>query len=261
MKDNKIDKIFVNKLAQHSVKPSADAWKRIDGQLGGGKDKPVIWWKLPLLVLLLISFGLGAYSFHNYFESENVRRLTSSYEASRYLELVGNQSVSGNDSNKNLKQLVGIGNFESVGIEKQLESKNKLAKVEAIVGSEKKQPKTYITERLEKSKKKKFVSANDDGKITNADSGEKSSREIPISDENIPLFEPIETELKSRKVNLEIQPDSFPSTVEKEKKFKIKVEITIPPKRKDRNNKKGGDQETQSFAINLKSVLKNVLSN
>ncbi len=49
---NKMDELFKNKLENHSLPPSAEAWEKVERQLEK-KSKPVIWWRAAAAILLV----------------------------------------------------------------------------------------------------------------------------------------------------------------------------------------------------------------
>ncbi|MFM8739807.1 MAG: hypothetical protein ACKOC0_06340, partial [Cytophagales bacterium] len=58
---NKMDELFKNKLENHSLPPSAEAWEKVEHQLEK-KSKPVIWWRAAAAVLLVGAMGWWAYT-------------------------------------------------------------------------------------------------------------------------------------------------------------------------------------------------------
>lgn len=58
---NKMDELFKNKLENHSLPPSAEAWEKVERQLEK-KSKPVIWWRAAAAVLLVGAVGWWAYT-------------------------------------------------------------------------------------------------------------------------------------------------------------------------------------------------------
>ncbi len=58
---NKMDELYKNKLENHSLPPSAEAWEKVERQLEK-KSKPVIWWHAAAAVLLVGAVGWWAYT-------------------------------------------------------------------------------------------------------------------------------------------------------------------------------------------------------
>lgn len=266
MNDQKLDKLFANKLAKHKVKPSADAWKRIDNQLGGKNDKPFVWWQLMLAGFLFISLSVGAYSIYNTYNSDNSGLLDSSNLARIELQDFEIQTIEAlNLNNVSSKKSTGNKKIENQGnklenklMEDDSDGKNITKNGNSIKSNQRRKQNITQSNR----KKEKNIA-----KINDREDAEKSKidvKAVPFPEENTSLFD-AEKELlilESKKVNLEIKPIKN-NEIQKDsvKRKRIKVEITIPHSKQDNNKRKGGEQETQSFAIHFKSVLKNVLSN
>src|ERR1044071_355585 len=49
---NKLDKLFKEKLEEHSLQPTAQAWERVEAHLGK-KNKMVLWVRVAAAVMLL----------------------------------------------------------------------------------------------------------------------------------------------------------------------------------------------------------------
>lgn len=50
--ENQTDKLFKDKLENHALAPSADAWEKIENNLEK-KSKPIIWWRVAAAILLV----------------------------------------------------------------------------------------------------------------------------------------------------------------------------------------------------------------
>ncbi len=274
MNDQKLDKIFANKLAKHKVKPSADAWKRIDNQLGGKNDKPVVWWQLMLLGFLFISLSVGAYTIYDKHNVGNVGLVDSNntigielqdfeiqiVEALHLNNNIGinsEESKSVDNQKNNLKEI-----FQTTDLDGDMTAKNTVSK--NTDGSGRKRITQSNKKKVKSNRKEEDGNSDKSDKKNNLEELEIDEKAVPLPEHNTSLYNAEENmlTLKSKKVSLEIEPIKNKSaTKDSVKQKRIKVEITIPQSKQDKNNRKGGEQETQGFAIHFKSVLKNVLSN
>lgn len=58
---NKMDELFKNKIENHSLSPSAEAWEKVEQHLEK-KSRPIIWWRAAAVVLLATLLGWWAYT-------------------------------------------------------------------------------------------------------------------------------------------------------------------------------------------------------
>jgi hypothetical protein len=62
--NNKVDQLFKNKLSEHTMVPSEEAWIRVQSGLPTKKNKIIVYWRVAA-VLALVCFLIGIYFFRN----------------------------------------------------------------------------------------------------------------------------------------------------------------------------------------------------
>jgi len=109
MKDNSIDQLFKNNLAQHEQNPSPDIWDQIEGKLDGKKGKVVNWkWLTGMaasIAIALVSFGL----FERSNQSEIEKIVNKEAKGNGVIELTNekiNQLVENAQSDRNANVVI-----------------------------------------------------------------------------------------------------------------------------------------------------------
>lgn len=65
---NKVDKLFKEKLEEHSLQPSAQAWEKVEAHIGK-KNKMVLWLRVAAAVMLLGVLTFAALNWNNGYEA------------------------------------------------------------------------------------------------------------------------------------------------------------------------------------------------
>ncbi|MGB0522171.1 MAG: hypothetical protein ACPGJS_04385 [Flammeovirgaceae bacterium] len=250
MSGKEIDKVFADKLKDHRVKPSSKVWKHIDKQLGKDDKKPFAWWKWAPLLMLLMA---GVYYFWPQFEKPPYTDLAQEATPSRNFEQVVesiekenivttakadiDQAVIKPQKTKKKTKKTTNRNFKNAKA-KNHNKPTKQAKSVVVVPHPDLAPSPDVQDTLPTRNEAVVVKELDD---------------IHLTDEEI--TNPV---LKSDPKSVQL-PSTAKQKVEKKKKKRFKVEITIPSRNK--RLRKLGSQQTQGVAINFKKVLHNVFDN
>ena len=265
MSGKELDKLFADKLKEHQVKPSSNAWQRIESQIAKPKKRPVAWWKWTTLGLLITGGTVWAGMQHPYFNQAVSNQSTEIHTTTRVeyeikqepekTELATTNTEIIDDSKSEVTVKTTKSTIKELTTKKDLKlTNNKL--LTAVKKQKNKLVKPIIT---------KITNKHIDDPVM-PDINVETSLKDDITDSDLSIIAKKEPVLDSLELTTEHSSQPKEPVVEevkakeevKEKRKRIKVEIKIPPRK--RRKAKGG-QQNQGISLKFKSVLHNVFAN
>lgn len=263
MSGKEIDKIFAEKLKNHRVKPSSNAWKRLDKELGKDDRKPGAWWKwaAPLLFITLMA---GAYHFwpsqQDNASTQLPEKITTELKKEVEKPVEAIKEIQ-NDINTKQKTT------DAITIKKPEKTKSYITKGTQKTVQHKKASQAIVNTTKKASTDQSINTIKQD----NTHTLPSPDKQEILDDTDLQVTKDVKKlDKKDDTATKEIEPKvlkSKPSPVlipkkevkERKKKKRVKVEITVPSRNK--RLKKLGQQQTQGMAINFKKVLHRVFDN